>query len=191
MKRFNFKFIIIQLATLFGVGLLVALIATLISGEFVAATFWSIVLIVCWILGILYFVGLSSLVTDKLVKKTIEKQAAQNGFANCSRFKSNGATLLIEERTGRIAYVANQNPFVFQVISARDIYDIKSSYKKGPLGGTGYVYFEFYCNNKRVRIPTFTSNQMYSLKSAYVLEGISKADTYCEILQSAKNNATM
>ncbi len=188
MKKFSLKFFLVQSGIVLGICLLIGLIATIVSGEFVFATFMTTVVLSLVVIGILYC-GLSSLFTDTLVKKTIEKQAAQNGFVNYSRFRSNGAVLLIDEQAGRIAYVANQNPYEFQVISAKDIYDIKSSYKKGPLGGTGYVYFEFFCNNKRVRIPTFTSNQMYSLKSAYVLEGISKADTYCEILQSAKNNA--
>lgn len=188
MKKFSLKFFLAQLGIILGVCLLIGLIAAIVSGEFEFATIMTTVLLSLIVIGSLYL-GLSSLFTGKLVKKTIAKYAAENGFVNYSRFRSSGAVLLIDEQVGRIAYVANQNPFEFQVISAKDIYDIKSSYKKGPLGGTGYVYFEFYCDNKRVRIPTFTSNQMYSLKSAYVLEGISKADTYCEILQSAKNNA--
>ena len=93
----------------------------------------------------------------------------------------------IDESAGRIAYVSYQNPYEFQMVSAKDITNIKSSYIKGPLGGTRYVYFEFYYNNKKVRIPTFTSRNIYSLKSQEVLEGISKADAFCDILVHAQN----
>lgn len=189
MKKVDLKFLLAQIGILAAVSLVIGWIISIANGE---ATNPEMIipmfLMFFFILGCIYM-GLSSLFTRKLVKKTINAKAAENGFANCSTFHGSGAVLKINEQAGKIAYVANQNPFEFQVISAKDIYDIKSSYKKGPLGGTGYVYFEFYYNKKRVRIPTFTSNQMYSLKSAQVLEGISKADTYCEILQIAKNNA--
>lgn len=189
MKKVDFKFLMAQVGILAAVSLVIGWIICIVNGE--ATNFAMIIpmfLLFLFILACLY-AGLSSLFTDKLVAKTIKENAAKNGFENCSTFYGKSATVKIDERTGRIAFVANQNPFEFQVISARDIYDIKSSYKKGPLGGTGYIYFEFYYNKKRVRIPTFTSNQMYSLKSKQVLEGISKADTYCELLQNAKNNA--
>lgn len=41
-------------------------------------------------------------------------------------------------------------------------------------------------NNKRLRIPTFTSRNMYSLQSSEVLEGISKGDMFCEIITNAQ-----
>lgn len=75
------------------------------------------------------------------------------------------------------------------MISAKDISNIRSSYIKGPLGGTSYVYFEFFYNKKRTRVPTFTSNQAFSMNSSEVITAISKADAYCEILENAKNTA--
>lgn len=52
---------------------------------------------------------------------------------------------------------------------------------------TSYVYFEFYYNGKKTRIPTFTSSNTYSIQSSEVMEGISKADTFCDILKNAQN----
>ena len=103
--------------------------------------------------------------------------------AFCHRFD-------IDEETGKIGYVSYLNPKEFQLLSAANITDIKSSYVKGPLGGTSYVYFEFFYNKQKVRIPTFTSNNTYSLESSEVLEGISKADTFAEILTNAQNQAS-
>ncbi len=73
--------------------------------------------------------------------------------------------------------------FLFFIAMA---YGVFGNYKKEPLGGTQYVYFEFYYNNKRVRIPTFTASNVYSLQSQAVLEGISKADAFCDLLTNAQ-----
>ena len=75
------------------------------------------------------------------------------------------------------------------MISAKNITDIKSDYMKGPLGGTRYVYFQFVYEGKCTKVPTFTSRNMYSLKSAEVMEAISKADTYAELLERTKGVA--
>ena len=51
------------------------------------------------------------------------------------------------------------------------------------------MYFEFKYQNQKKRIATFASNQAYSLKSGEVMEAISKADYFCEVIQRAKQNA--
>ncbi len=129
-------------------------------------------------------------VTKRIMDNTILKHAMDNGFGDCSTFTTNNAKLLIHAEAGKIAYVCNLNPTDFQVISAKDITDIKSDYIKAPLGGTTYVYFQFVYKGTRIRIPTFTAvHCVYSLQSGEVLEGISKADAYAELLERAKNNA--
>lgn len=137
----------------------------------------------------LYFTA-GSFITDHFADKTMEKNSELANFQGYTTFYSAGATIRIEKGTGRIAYVSNMNPFQFQLVSAKDITDIKSDYIKGPLGGTSYVYFEFNYLGKKVRIPTFTSNNAYSLNSEEVLEGISKADRYAEILENAQADAS-
>ena len=136
-----------------------------------------------------YVIVIGNIITDRMAEKTLEKGTQEHNFRNYSTFYSSGASIRIEENTGKIAYVSNQNPFEFQVISAKDISNIRSSYIKGPLGGTSYVYFEFFYNKKRTRVPTFTSNQAFSMNSSEVITAISKADAYCEILENAKNMA--
>lgn len=139
-----------------------------------------------------FFFGNS--VIGRIAKKTLNAGTAKENMQNFSTFVNEGSFTLgsvicIDENTGKIGYVSYLNPTEFQVLSAKEITDIKSSYVKGPLGGTSYVYFEFYYNKKRVRIPTFTSNNTYSLESSEVLEGVSKADTFAEILTNAQNHA--
>lgn len=121
---------------------------------------------------------------EKKAKKTMEK-LADTGFNANGTFYASNATIKIDVNAGKIAYVSNYNPAELQIIDADKISQVKSGYNKGPLGGTNYVYFEFYCDNKRRRFPTFTSNTMYTMKSKEVQTAISKADTYAELLKSA------
>ena len=93
-----------------------------------------------------------------------------------------GCVFRIDESSGRVAYVSAMNPFQFQMCHAKDLVDINSSYMKGPFGGTRYVYFTFCYKNKRIKIPTFTSRNMYSLGSSYVQEGLGKAQDICNLL---------
>uniref|UniRef100_UPI004057B608 hypothetical protein n=1 Tax=Acetatifactor sp. TaxID=1872090 RepID=UPI004057B608 len=190
MKKVSGKFVLMEIGAILLISFIISLIMAICNGWLTRIDMLMITTIMIgFMIGALY-IGFSGLITGKLVNNTIEKNIEKHNFQNCSTFTSSNAIIKIDQRTGRIAYVARQNPFEFQIVSANDIDRIKSDYVKGTFGGTNYVYFEFYYNNKRYRIPTFTSTrQMYSLKSAEVLEGISKADAYAEMLQNAKNAA--
>lgn len=127
-------------------------------------------------------------VFNKIAQKTMKKLDTMD-FCTDGTFYSNHATLKLDVINGKIAYVSSLNPFELQVVSAAKLEDIGSSYIKGPLGGTRYVYFQFAYNNIRTKIPTFTSRQMYSLNSSEVMTAISKADAYAGYLKQAKENA--
>lgn len=192
MNKFDAKFLLIQGAIILGIsviaGFLISFFMDPVDIVFATEMFASMILF----LLLLCYGFFGNIITGSIAKKTMEKHSAEEKFENYSTFVTDGsftagAIIRIDESAGRIAYVSYQNPYEFQMVSAKDITNIKSSYIKGPLGGTRYVYFEFYYNNKKVRIPTFTSRNMYSLKSQEVLEGISKADAFCDILVHAQN----
>ena len=192
MKKISWSFIGIQVAAVLVVSFLISTVFSLCNyGEFDANAVVTMTFVVGVMVGALYL-GLSGILMRKLAAGTVKKNVAAQHFENCSTFYSSNATIKIDQATGRIAYISQMNPFAFQVISAKDIDDIKSDYAKGPFGGTNYVYFQFSYKGKKYKLPTFTANrQMYSLKSAEVLEGISKADAYAEMLLNAKNNAAV
>ena len=96
---------------------------------------------------------------------------------------SNIITGKLAEKTINKTEEYNSNTFY------TNISNVRTYYIKGPFGGTRYVCFEFIYQNKRVRIPTFTSRNMYSMESEEVLTALSKADTFCEILENAKRAA--
>ena len=192
MKKLNFKFILIEGVILLAISLIGGFIISICMGPlYVFKT--------AMIFAMLLFFGLcmfmcvfGNMITGAIAKKTLEKNCAEQNFGESSTFVTSGSftiggILRIDETNGRVAFVSYQNPYEFQLANAKNLEKINSSYIKGPLGGTSYVYFEFYYNGKRTRIPTFTSSNTYSIQSSEVMEGISKADAFCDILKNAQN----
>lgn len=187
MKKINWKIIIFAAVALVLASLLAGGICGLIFKN--GIVFLTVTLCGFILGGVLIFLSNIDInkFTRRIMDKTIAENAEANGFYNCSTFTTHNAILKIDAEHGKIAYICNLNPTEFQVISAKNITDIKSDYQKAPLGGTAYVYFQFVYEGMRIRIPTFTAiHCVYSLQSAEVLEGISKADAYAELLQRAK-----
>lgn len=189
MKKVNWNYILILIGGVLGVSALASLIIGIFGGNL--AGFGGLMVMFVFIIGIVVLISnfQSNFITNRLMKKTLENDEQALSFQNCSTFTSNNAILKIDEATGRIGYIYYLNPTEFVVISAKNITDIKSDYMKGPLGGTRYVYFQFAYEGKCIKVPTFTSRNMYSLKSAEVMEAISKADTYAELLERTKGAA--
>ena len=188
MKKFNLKFFAIQVLIILVISLIAGLCVGLDSVSPVA-TVIGMTAFFAFLLSMFYFGLFGHMITDKITKKTEAKYSAERGYTNCETFYSNSEIFKVNVEKGKIAYIANQNPFEFQEVSAADLADVKSGYFPGPLGGTSYVYFEFKYQNPKKRIATFTSNQAYSLKSGEVMEAMSKADYFCEVINQAKQNA--
>ena len=124
---------------------------------------------------------LHGVVLIKNQKKTFEAGLEEYQFKEISRFNGSDSLLAIDGVDGRIAYVSNLNPLVFQCAELKDISDVRTDLFKGPLGGASAVY-----KGKKTKVYTFLSNQAYSLKSKEVLEAISKADMYVDMLKKLK-----
>ena len=85
---------------------------------------------------------------------------------------------MIDEVNRKIAYVSVHNPLEFQTADVKDLTNVISSYIRGPFDGTRYVYYQFVYNNKRMRIPTFTSRHMHFTSASIVQNAIAKADRF-------------
>lgn len=160
--------------------------ASMKNGDFVDTAIGLSILIIIVVTPI---VGLICYIVFKQIAKKTMKKLNATDFSAAGTFYAGTATLKIDVVHGRIAYVSTLNPSALQVISAAQLENISSDYMKGPFGGTNYVYFQFYYNSKKMRIPTFTSRQVYSMNSEAVMTAISKADTYAGLLRQAKVNA--
>ena len=191
MKKVDGKFLLIQALIILAVSLVVSIGVTIAMGASnpVVAGF-NMLPFFFVVLGLFYLVFCNAFLGG-IAKKTMEQNCEKENFNNYSTFITNGSFTIgsiirIDEETGRVAFVSYQNPHEFQMAHAKDLTNIESTYKKAPLGGTSYVYFAFSYNNKKVVIPTFTASNVYSLQSKEVLEGISKADAFCDILKNAQ-----
>lgn len=188
MKKFDAKFITIQLLILLVVAAIPAIILGIMWGAVVSGVVGMTIFFYA-MLNLIYWLGVSEIFTNRIVKKTEEKYSQEKGYRNCESFYTHSEIFKVDVERGKIAYIANQNPYEFQEFSAAQLTDVKTGYMPAPLGGTTFVYFEFRCNGKRKKIPTFTSRQPYLLKSGEVLEAMSKADYFCEVINQAKGNA--
>lgn len=191
LKRIDTKFLLIQAAILCGVSWIIGIVISVVTGGKAPIIEGFRVMPMFLFFAVLIYGAAGNLFTGTIAKKTMEENAKKENFGKSSTFVTAGsftigAIVMIDENTGRVAYVSYWNPYEFQMVQAKDLTNIKSDYIKAPLGGTQYVYFEFYYKNKRVRIPTFTASNVYSLQSSEVLEGISKADTFCDLLKQAQ-----
>lgn len=188
MKKVNGLLILACVVSVCAVGIAIGMIVGVTTGdEYPVAVGVSVGIVAIAMLAATSPLTIGT-VLKKMAKKTMKGLDEMN-FAAAGTFYAGNVTIKIDVLHGKIAYVSALNPKALQIISAAQIENICSDYQKGPFGGTGYVYFQFHCNGKKVRIPTFVSRQMYSLKSEAVMTAISKADTYAGYLKQAKENA--
>jgi hypothetical protein len=121
--------------------------------------------------------------SKKNAKKTFKKGIDENHFVNYSTFDASNSYTVIDA-DGRVGFVSAFNPKEFQLAMPNEITNVRSSHINGALGGTNYVYFAFTYKGKETKIPTFTSNHMHTLEYPLVLEGISKADVFADLIKN-------
>ncbi len=187
LKKTGIGFIILNFIVVFGGAAVIAGIAHMIEMDFLSV-FMVVAVMFATICTVFNFSN--NTFTDHMAAKTVKKNAAKYNFDKAYTFYTNNATVMIDTLGGRIAYISNLNPWKFQMISAKDIADIRNDYKKGVFPGTTrYVYFQFSYQGKVIKIPTFTSNHYRPLSMDKVQEGLKNAAAYAEILSAAKQAA--
>lgn len=129
--------------------------------------------------------------TDLIYKKQAQKRLAEldaAGFTRNHTFTADGCTVVVDVARGNIAMIFKWNPFQYSMVPASRITRMWVDDGK-TMGGTSRVSFLFVVDDVKVRVNTFTSNKVWSMKSNYVLEAISKADMMIESLKAAYNTA--
>ncbi len=188
LKKIGIDFILLNIVVVFGSAAVIAGILHFL----IEIDFFSVFLIMAVSFATLCttFNFSNNKYTDRMVAKTVKKNVKTYQFDNAYTFYTRNATVMIDAVKGRIAYVSNLNPWKFQLISAKDIYDIKDDYKKCMFPDmTHYVYFQFSYQGKVMKIPTFTSNHYRPLTMEKVQKGLKNAARYAEILRGAKQVA--
>lgn len=189
LKKIGIGFILLNVFAVFVPAALLAAVCHILEMDFLSMFFFfSFVFAFVWlwanIPGNLHY-------TDRMVAKTVKKNAEKYNFDKAYTFYSRNATIMIDVLGGRVAYISNLNPWKFQVISAKEIADIKADRTKDLFSDTTtrYVYFQFSYQDKIIKIPTFTSRSYCSLTRDKVQEGLKNAEKYALILKDAKQVA--
>lgn len=165
----------IVLATVVGVMLLPPNIASIIIMLLlVAAIFW-------WAIGV-------SKVHEKKKEEKL-KELDSKGFVRNHTFNSDSCTVAVDVEHGKIALIFKWNPTQCFVMPANKITKMWVDDGKSPLGGTSRVSFLFIVDGIKIRVNTFISNKIWSMKSSQVLEALSKADMMVETLRASAQTA--
>ena len=184
MQKYNVLVIILSILFMTALAFLIGVAITLLVGKEGLLGLWVILTTFsAWAFYPMYMNPMMLL----FAKRTMKKHSEEEGFGETFTYTNKntgtcGCVFRIDESSGRVAYVSALNPFQFQMCHANDLTDLQSSYIKGPFGGTRYVYFTFCYKNKRIKIPTFTSRNMFSTSSSYVQDALAKGQNICDLI---------
>ena len=185
VKKINWLLMVIHLVVGFGISAVLVLVggsslpyemADLMVGMAVFGVILSALSLL--ILGALFYAVGKKQMADRLA-----------GFRYTSRFDSYNAVVAIDANKGKIGLLMRLNPFSVQILEASGIRSAEVSDGRGITGGTSLVSFRFCLDGMKFKIPTFSSNRCYNMKSNEVIEGIEKAEKQVEYLLEAKRNS--
>lgn len=184
MKKYNALVIILSILFVTALAFLIGVVITLIVGKEGLLSLWVIMTTFsAWAFYPMYMNPMMIL----FAKRTMKKHSEEEGFGETFTYTNKntgtcGCVFRIDETSGKVAYVSAFNPFQFQMCHANDLTDLQSNYIKGPFGGTRYVYFSFCYKNKRIKIPTFTSRNMFSIGSSFVQDALANGQGICDMI---------
>ena len=129
----------------------------------------------------------------RMRKKNMMKVLDEQGFERHPTFYGNNQTVVVDMRKGTVAMLFFWNPFELYVLPASRINNAWSEDGAGGAGflrGTSRVSFLFQVDGVKIRVDTFTSNQRWKMEDPKVLEGISKADRWVQVLEAARQQSS-
>jgi hypothetical protein len=189
MKKYSFGFILLQNLIVILVSWLLAIGMSVLAlnENILVSSLTNWLPITLFFMLLFYWLFIANPITALIAKKTMAKNMKKENFSKPVTLTNKdigtvGIVLSVDEATGRIAYVSCQNPFAFQMAQPNELTDVVSSYKRGPMSTTRYVYFQFSYNGKRTRIPTYTTGNNVMVTSPAVRDGIAKADRLRNII---------
>ena len=122
-------------------------------------------------------------------KKALARQLDQVHFTRSQTFHGSTETVVADTEQGEIALLFFWNPFQPYTLSASQVdraWTDEGAAGSGFLRGTSRVSFLFEIDGIKIRVNTFISNQRWKMNDAKVLEGISKADLWVQVLDQAR-----
>ena len=184
MKRNSVPTIILLIVSYLAAGILLGAVC----GWFLHQEFINVITLLLLSILFIGFTDVTNLIMFPIAKRTMEKGLRANNFGKTTTLFSNGthrikSMLCIDEETGRVAYTSALNPFKFQMAEAKELSKVRSGYERAPLGGTRYVFFEFYHGNNRFRIPMLaTARLVYFVESRQVREALAAGENFGNLI---------
>lgn len=184
MKRNSVPTIILLIVSYLAAGILLGTVA----GWLLLRDLYVLITILLLEIIFIGFAPLTNLIMFPVAKRTMEKGIKANNFGKTTTLFSSGthrikSMLCIDEETGRVAYTSALSPFKFQMAEAKELSKVRSGYERAPLGGTRYVFFEFYYGNNRIRIPTLaTARLVYFVQSRQVQEALAAGENFGNLI---------
>ena len=184
MKRNSVPTIIFLIASYLAVGILTGTVGGWLLNRDLNIVITLILLSVIFI----GFTDLTNLIMFPIAKRTMAKGIKANNFGMTTALFSRGthrikSMLCIDEETGRVAYTSALSPFKFQMAESKDLSKVRTGYERAPLGGTRYVFFEFYYGNNRIRIPTLaTARLVYFVESRQVRDALAAGENFGNLI---------
>ena len=186
MKRNSVPTIILMIASYIAASVLLSIVGCILTHMPIGAdNIFLPLLLMVFFMG---FPNITNLILFPVAKRTMMKGIEANNFGKTTTFISKGAyriktMLCVDEETGRVAYTSSLSPFKFQMAEAKELSKVRTGYERAPLGGTRYVFFEFFYGNNRFRIPTFyTARLVYFIESRQVQEALATGENICNLI---------
>lgn len=122
-------------------------------------------------------------------KRRMLKQLDKMGIDRRQIFYSDSCVVSLDIEQAKLGLLFFWKPLKVQVASASRVtkaWTDDGAGGPGFLRGTSRVSFLFLIDKATIRVNTFISNQRWKMNDAKVLEGISKADMWVEVLDQAR-----
>ena len=186
MKRNSVPTIILLIVSYIAVSVLLSFVCCMLTHmPFGTNNIFFLIFLMFFFMG---FPNFTNLFLFPVAKRTMNKGTQANNFGKTTTYITKGgyrikSIICIDEETGRVAYTSSLSPFKFQMAEAKELSKVRTGYERAPLGGTRYVFFEFYYKNNRMRIPTFyTSRIVYSIASQEVQDALAAGENICNLI---------
>ncbi len=183
-KKFGASFFLLLFGAGIGLPFLFSLIMVLVKGGFRWDVFlpMGIVFSIIACISLLIMIGWGTL--TPLMTKGAYKRVEDLPYHFDSSFRGRNGRLLIDVDNGMIGFISAYNPFEIQIFNASRIE--KAERIASTMSGVRFVFF---LDGKKITMYTLLSNRAVNLKSDMGVEAISKADTFVELLNTAKSRA--
>ncbi len=182
IKKVNMTYLLLNIFGPIILAILVFLLAVVLPSE-LTGIMSTISALVFFGACIWWAIGISKLSDKKKEEKLNELDTTD--FVRNNTFYGDGCTVAVDIEGGKIAMIFKWNPTECFVMPASRITRIWVDDGK-TIGGTSRVSFLFVIDEVKVRVNTFISNRIWSMKSDNVVEAISKAEMMAEALQKAQ-----